>query len=248
MNVQQASSPTATSQSAKGNEKENSTSEIGDRFMALLTTQLTNQDPTEPMESSELTAQLAQLAQLEQSEAANKHLQNLGAVVANMGNISTMNTVGSNARIGIDKFDWDATKGMDVEGTILTDGQNLDRDYQIHVKDENNQIIKTIDAKLENGELTYVWDGTDEGGNKVNSGKYQFEVGYNDEIEGFVKDKEAVATVASKISSMQFWPVSVTGLDNGVSVEEAMILEIMNGSNAPADDSSNAEDKPDSIQ
>lgn len=243
MNVQQTSSqPTPTTQSSQTNSTQGSPSqqnqgqsggdgtsqaELGSRFMTLLTAQLTNQDPTEPMDSSELTAQLAQLAQLEQAEAANKQLANLAAIVANVGNITSMGIVGSNARIAVDEFDWDASKGGTVNGSILTDGENLDRDYKVVVKDEDGNDVKTIDAKLENGELVYEWDGTDEDGNKVNSGEYKFEVGYEDENGKYIKDEEAAATVTGKISSMEFWPYSKTGLDNGMSVKDAMILKIL---------------------
>ncbi|MDK9793907.1 flagellar hook assembly protein FlgD [Vibrio sp. D431a] len=241
--TQSAPAPTATAQNSSsggstgnGNGNGASTSELGDRFMTLLTAQLTNQDPTEPMDSSELTAQMAQLAQLEQAEKTNSQLANLGSIVANVGNITSMGIVGSDARIAVDKFDWNAAQGSEINGTIMTDEQNLDRDYQVVVKDEDGNKIKTIDAKLENGKLIYGWDGTDENGNKVDSGEYQFEVGYTNEDGAYVKDDEAVATVASKISSMQFWPISETGLSNGMSVKDAMILEIMDsGSNSSSD-------------
>ncbi|CAH7370118.1 Flagellar basal-body rod modification protein FlgD [Vibrio chagasii] len=224
MDIQQTSTPTTTSGSTYS---DNSSAGINDRFMTLLVAQLMNQDPTEPMDSSDLTAQLAQLASLEQAEMANQQLAILGQVVANVGNIASMGIVGKEARIAVDEFDWDASAGGTIDGSILTDGQNLDRDYKVVVKDENGNVVKTIDAELVNGELVYEWDGTNDDGNKVTSGKYEFEVGYEDAEGDYKVDSDAAATVTAKISSMQFFPTSVTGLSNGMSITNAMILAIL---------------------
>src|SRR5262245_29800369 len=48
-----------------------------DQFLALLTTQLKNQDPLSPMDSSEFTNQLVQFAGVEQQIATNKNLESL---------------------------------------------------------------------------------------------------------------------------------------------------------------------------
>ena len=45
--------------------KTNATSEMSDRFLKLLVTQLRNQDPMNPMENAELTTQLAQMSTVE---------------------------------------------------------------------------------------------------------------------------------------------------------------------------------------
>ncbi len=48
-----------------------------DTFLALLTTQLKNQDPLDPMKSAEFTSQLVQFAGVEQSINTNKRLDKL---------------------------------------------------------------------------------------------------------------------------------------------------------------------------
>ena len=48
-----------------------------DAFLRLLTTQLTNQDPTAPMDSTDYVAQLATFAQVEQSIQTNARLDSL---------------------------------------------------------------------------------------------------------------------------------------------------------------------------
>lgn len=76
-----------------------------DDFLKLLTTQLTNQDPTQPLDANQFTAQIAQLSQVEQGINTNKNLESL---------ITKFNNSQINGVVGY------IGKRVDAEGNIGT--------------------------------------------------------------------------------------------------------------------------------
>lgn len=217
-----SSSASTTSSSSSG-----SSDDLMSSFMAMFTASLMNQDPTEPMDASEMTSQLAEISSLEQQELMNQNLMHLAAVTENVGNMVAMGLVGSDAKVAVDKFDWDSTVGGTVDGSIIVKEEKLEYDYKIDVLDEHGNVVDTIDAEVKNGELVYEWDGTDSEGNPVPSGEYEFEVYYEDVNGGKIVDDEALVTVTATISRMTLFPTSSMGLDNGMSIDNAAILAVI---------------------
>lgn len=75
-----------------------------DAFLRLLTTQLTNQDPTKPMDSTEYVAQLATFSEVEQSIQTNRALEGMlaaNALAAADGLIGRTATAGEDGVSGV---------------------------------------------------------------------------------------------------------------------------------------------------
>jgi flagellar basal-body rod modification protein FlgD len=69
---------TSVTASGKTAEKALSASEMGDRFLKLLVTQLKNQDPMNPMDNAQLTSQMAQINTVSGIEKLNESVKGLG--------------------------------------------------------------------------------------------------------------------------------------------------------------------------
>ena len=220
------STTSTTSTSSTSTSSDSASSEIQNQFLAMFTASLMNQDPTDPMDTSEMTNQLAQISMLEQQEQTNKNLENLTTAVLNVGNMVSMGLVGETVMVAVGEFEWDATAGGTVGGQLIVDEAKLEYDYKIDVLDENGNVVTTIDTTIEDGKLMYEWDGTDEHGNKVNSGAYSFEPYYLDYEGNKIEDSSAVPTVTSPIKTMNYWPYSSTELENGMLIYDAAILAV----------------------
>lgn len=96
-----------------------------DTFLRLMTTQLTNQDPTAPMESHEYVAQLATFSQVEQTIATNRLLEEL---VAAMSLASADGLIGRTATAGDGSASGEIVSvQISADGTVATlaDGGTL---------------------------------------------------------------------------------------------------------------------------
>lgn len=80
MNATSALSSTLAGAAADGSAagKASQASEMGDRFLKLLVTQLKNQDPLNPMDNAQLTSQMAQVNTVAGIEKLNDSMQSLG--------------------------------------------------------------------------------------------------------------------------------------------------------------------------
>ena len=142
-----------------------------DTFLALLTTQLQNQDPLDPIESSEFTQQLVQFAGVEQSISTNKKLDEL--VQLQLGNQLTgaVSYIGKTVEVVSDKL---LLKDGTSKITYGLDG-NANK-TTITILDEDGNTVRTLNGNTATGRHEYVWDGRDNAGNTVADGVYNFTV------------------------------------------------------------------------
>jgi len=141
-------------------------------FLALLTTQLKNQDPTSPLDSNQFTQQLVQMTGVEQQLNANTLLKQ---VVANTSNgISTAVTL-----IG-------KTVKAVSDTASLANGQaqwtyNLPSaaaDLKVEVLDANGNVVHAeAPSDLKAGDHAFTWNGKNLAGTQLpNGGTYTLRV------------------------------------------------------------------------
>jgi flagellar basal-body rod modification protein FlgD len=137
-------------------------------FLALLTTQLKNQDPLSPMDSNAFTQQIVQMTGVEQQLLTNDLLSML--VGMNDGGLTnSVDLIGNSVTT-------ENAKG------VLTDGKiefnyNLSRaavGLKLEVVDSYGKTIRTIKPDdLSKGDKTFTWDGkADDGTQQPNGGTY----------------------------------------------------------------------------
>ncbi|MBI1859983.1 MAG: flagellar hook assembly protein FlgD [Deltaproteobacteria bacterium] len=141
-----------------------------DDFMKLLMAQLQHQDPLKPMDHQEFAAQLAQFGQLEQLTNIGSGISGLKAGMGDDAKLQAISMIGK--RI--------AANGSEVE---LISGQNVAlsanlpesvKPVKAQISDANGRLVREIDLKENSKEI--LWDGKDQDGTALPSGKYQFRV------------------------------------------------------------------------
>lgn len=146
-----------------------------DDFMTLLLVELQNQDPTEPMDSEKILSQTSQLATLEASENTNKALADLAASLGNSQQFSTISAIGKTADIGSNAIVLDEGSDTTFEIYFPDDVEQ----GNVEILDVNGNILKTLDVGTNpKGVYQFTWDGTDSGGNIVDSGMYYATASY----------------------------------------------------------------------
>ena len=145
-----------------------------DDYLNLMVTQLKYQDPTKPMDNQEMATQLAQFNTVEQLMAANK---TLGEMKAQSGAAS------------VEKLSPYLGKDVDVAGNTLVvrpDRGTTDASIKIPVassavsvlvKDASGTVVRTLGlGDLPAGTHRVPFDGKDDKGNNLPTGRYTFGV------------------------------------------------------------------------
>ncbi|NBX92169.1 MAG: hypothetical protein EB120_03500 [Proteobacteria bacterium] len=143
-----------------------------DDFLKLLMAQLNNQDPLKPMEHQEFSAQLAQFGSLEQLQNIHKGIENLQGGMGNESKLSAIGMIGKQVH----------ANGNEVN---LVEGQAINLTFskkeginpvQAQIYSESGKVVREldIDPRTKNGEIS--WDGKDQEGKALPSGKYTFRV------------------------------------------------------------------------
>lgn len=158
----------------------NSTDASKQQFLKLLTTQLTNQDPSNPMDNASMTSQMAMLNQV---DSLNQMNATMSKMLDAFTNNSTVNAIGMIGKV------------VQVPGnnTVLYQGRadagfTLDSaadSVNINIYDSNGALVQTVGlGKQDAGQHSFTWDGSkkdavkDADGNyiKATDGAYTFKV------------------------------------------------------------------------
>lgn len=163
-----AAAYTATGGSSINSRMESSRSSLADSeqtFLALMTTQLKNQDPLSPVDSNAFTQQIVQMTGVEQQLLTNDLLKvlvgmNDGGLSGQVGMIGKEVTTKSSSGTLTDKeltFDYEMSKAA---GTL-----------KLEVVDVNGKVVATVNpTDLTKGEKTFKWDGKDSTGKQLDDG------------------------------------------------------------------------------
>ncbi len=146
-----------------------------DQFLKLLTTQLTNQDPTAPLDTNQITQQIAQLSQVQQSINTNTKLDQL---------ISIYNGTQANAAVSYIGKQVDAIGNQvdlsNSQATLVYNLPNGATTSTVTIKDSTGATVFTGPGTTVSGRNQLLWKGTDTSGNKVPDGTYTFSVAAQD--------------------------------------------------------------------
>jgi len=172
-----------------------------DAFLKLLVTQLQYQDPLSPVENTEFTAQLAQFSSLEALTDMSESINQMSFLQGSLNNIQALSFIGKEVSAQGNILHYD---GEDVGINFSLDEDSAD--VKVHIYTQNGTRVRTIDiGEASNGDLEYTWNGTDDSGEAVGSGRYAFTV-------------EAVDYNGQSVSSTSYALGEVTGVryDDGI--------------------------------
>lgn len=196
-----------------------------DDFLKILVTQLQNQDPLDPSSPDEFASQLAQFSSLEQLQNMNSNLQ--GAIeldlLLNQAINNTMATtlIGRNVKAGGNAVELtEGTESISLHFDLASSAKTV----KVEIRDGEGNIVRTLEIKDQlEGDHKIAWDGKDENGETLESGKYTFDVSAKD-IEG-----EAVAAneyIVGRIDSIRYENGSAILLIGGLRIGLDAVIEI----------------------
>lgn len=149
-----------------------SSQEISDRFLKLLVTQLQNQDPMNPMDNSELTSQLAQLSTVEGISELNTSMESLLASYQSAQTLQATSMIGH--YVLTEGSVMTLSEGEAVGAAELSEAADK---VTVTVMDSAGNVVDTLELGAQSaGQASFTWDGTDDSGNTVADGSYQFAV------------------------------------------------------------------------
>lgn len=124
-------------------------------FLALLTSQLKNQDPLSPVDSNQFTAQLTQMAGVEQQLLTNELLKSLVANQGGDGLAGAATYIGKEATAA-----WSATKFTDGKADWNYEIASNADSVKLEVLDGAGNVVWSGDApKKTTGVHEFSWDG-----------------------------------------------------------------------------------------
>ncbi len=191
------------------------------RFLQLLTAQVSNQDPLEPMESSTFVTQLAQLSQVEQTVKANSNLENISAQIASANAIRELEMIGHKVTVTGNNFE---TADMPIElgYTLATEADSV----AVNILARDGTVVDTlIDMPTTPGTMhKFEWGGPEENGEPVRYDGFTLEVVASDENEEPISYTGYVQTKVDGVIMREAG--SELSLGNGETVDLERILEV----------------------
>ncbi len=187
-----------------------SSTELSDRFLKLLVTQLKNQDPLNPMQNAELTTQLAQMSTVEGVNKLNDSMTGLltqtratqalqgasliGRQVLAEGKLLNLGAAG-------------AAGGVNLAGTADS--------LKIDILNASGGVVRSLDLGAQPAGLTrFAWDGQDAAGNALAQGAYGFKVSASAAGKSVETTAYSLAEALSVSLAANGLDVELTGLGN----------------------------------
>jgi len=189
----------------------NASSGMGQKdFLTLFTTQLKCQDPLDPVKNEAFVAQLAQFSQLEATTAMSETLKTYVESMAGERMMSSTNMIGKTVSVP----DAPAIIAGDKPAQGFVSLPNGAEGVKFQVYNDKGQLVATqIMGPQKMGDMPWIWDGSDDAGNKVADGNYFFK-----------------ATVVSQ-GKTTTPPVNVLSTVTGVNqaIDKTIMLEVAGG-------------------
>lgn len=141
-------------------------------FLLLLTAQLEHQDPMAPMDPSQFLSQIAQFSTVEQQLKTNSSLEQMMGSLASSVDRLDFSFLGRKVEAVSDAVG--LGEEGDIEFAYVIEGK-ADK-TEILIRDENDDIVRTISGSTNSGRHDAVWDGKDDYGDRLPEGAYRISV------------------------------------------------------------------------
>ena len=147
-------------------------SEMQDRFLKLLVTQMKNQDPLNPMDNAQVTSQLAQISTVGGIDKLNNTLAGLSSSMLSSQQLQSSSIIGRNVLAAGSSI---ALAGGKAAGGLNL-GQDADRVF-VSITDGNGALVRTLQlGAARAGMSTFEWDGKTDAGGTAPNGLYNFQI------------------------------------------------------------------------
>jgi len=156
---------------APKNDDAGATKELGQSdFLALLTTQLANQDPLSPTDSKEFISQMSQFASVDSLQTLVTKFDDLSTSLTSNQALQASSLVGREVLFPSAVGFVPNEAGMSGQINVPTFVKNL----RFEIKDEAGQLVRRIDVgDKDAGDIEFYWDGRNEEGDFLGHGQYE---------------------------------------------------------------------------
>jgi len=142
-----------------------------DAFLQLLVTQMQNQNPLDPQDNSEFVAQLAQFSSLEGITSLNESVSSITSAMASSQALQASSLVGRSVIVQNDKAIVDTADSFNAQFVV----PQAISEAKVTITDKDGNTVKTIElGEQKAGYGDFIWDGTNNKGEKVDPGTYTF--------------------------------------------------------------------------
>ena len=164
---------TARSTAAIGAPAATTSSEIQDRFLKLLVTQLKNQDPLNPLDNAQITSQLSQISTVSGIEKLNGTLQGLSTSLLSSQSLQSTALIGH--KVFTDGNTIALAGGAAAPGGVQLAG--VADSVKVNVVAPSGAIVRQLELGPQPAGLVgFQWDGLNDSGATVASGNYTIQV------------------------------------------------------------------------
>ncbi|MBO9550278.1 flagellar hook assembly protein FlgD [Pseudomonas sp.] len=190
--VTSSTKKTSTTSSATGGQT------LGkDAFLQLLVTQMQNQNPLDPQDNSEFVAQLAQFSSLEGITSLNESVSAITSAMASSQALQASSLVGRSVIVQNDKAIVDTADSFNAQFVVP---QSIS-EAKVTITDKDGNTVKTIElGEQKAGYADFIWDGTNNKGEKVDPGTYTFTA--TTTVDG--KSVQMNTLLPAKVTSVSF--------------------------------------------
>ncbi len=149
--------------------KSNSSLDQSD-FLKLLTTQLSNQDPSSPVDNNQMVGTMSQLSIVDNLSTITKGMDNMVNAISSSSVLSATSLVGRSVLADTSKCFFDGQNAI----TAQIDAGDGATDVKISITDANGSEVASYEAAAIDGKIDFSWDGlkNEETGETYPSGSY----------------------------------------------------------------------------
>lgn len=145
-------------------------------FFALLTQQLSYQDPSKPADNDQMIAQMTSFTMAEGISNLNTKFDTLSASMTSNSALQASTLVGKKALLESDTLELGSEQS--ARGSIVAK-EPTDK-LVVNIYDESNQLVRSIDmGKQAAGAIRFEWDGKNADGEMMPQGDYKLKAEAN---------------------------------------------------------------------
>jgi flagellar basal-body rod modification protein FlgD len=189
--IQSVSATSATGAATAAASSTANGSEIQDRFLKLLVTQMKNQDPLNPLDNAQVTSQLAQINTVNGIEKLNTTLNAMAASFLTGQSMQSASLLGRTVLA-------DGNTLTLAVGAPARGGMQLDSSadsVKVNVNGPAGNLVRQLELGPQKGGLvTFDWDGRNDAGATMTPGLYSFQI-----VAASATQKVAATPVASGV-------------------------------------------------
>jgi flagellar basal-body rod modification protein FlgD len=139
-------------------------------FLKLLTTQLSNQDPSSPVDNNQMVTTMSQLSVVDSLNTITKGMDDIVNSISSSSALSASSLVGRSVLVNSKTAFFDGNTPL----TAQIDGGSGATDVKVTITDAAGQIVSTFSCNAIDGETDFSWDGikNEETGETYDAGKY----------------------------------------------------------------------------